>query len=441
MSILQSRRERAVKRGYRFPLLACLLCLFLTGTAYAENAILSVDIAGIHGGSSNAAIVRTAAEAGNVLLVALYGEDGRVLETARREVQENQDFAVTFSAGTVPPGGYVRAFLLDAETFAPLCAAGDSRDNAPDSDNVYAVLYADGTLVFQYGGAPEAGRAVRGIYPLNLAEQYSYHAETGQTSVPWYPERASVRKAVFAASVRPRYANCWFYECENLTEIERMDRLDTSQTQDMSRMFAGCAALAEVDLSAFDTSRVTDMRQMFSGCSALTALDLFSFDTARVTRMDGMFQGCAALSALNLGSFDTSRVTDTRQMFSGCASLSALDLSTFHTSQVLTMTGMFSACAALKTIYTSENFVVSQVTESAGMFDGCEALTGGGGTVYDSEYTNKAYACADTPPDAPGYFTSGESGGVYAVLCGDGRLIFQHGTVPTVETMCLPSIL
>ena len=38
------------------------------------------------------------------------------------------------------------------------------------------------------------------------------------------------------------------------------------------------------------------------------------------------------------------------------------------------------------------------------MFSGCTKLKGGNGTIYNSNYTNKTYACVDKDGQ-PGYFT------------------------------------
>ncbi|BDR56950.1 BspA family leucine-rich repeat surface protein [Xylocopilactobacillus apis] len=57
-----------------------------------------------------------------------------------------------------------------------------------------------------------------------------------------------------------------FGDLVNMTSIEGLTNLDTSQVTDMSRMFRFCQTLnATLDLSGFDTSKVTDMSQMFYG--------------------------------------------------------------------------------------------------------------------------------------------------------------------------------
>ncbi len=77
---------------------------------------------------------------------------------------------------------------------------------------------------------------------------------------------------------------------KELTTIEGLENLDTSNVVDMSNMFCDCSNLTSLDLSNFDTSNVTDMSFMFRDCRNLISLDLSSFDTSNVTDMSGMFR-------------------------------------------------------------------------------------------------------------------------------------------------------
>ena len=51
-----------------------------------------------------------------------------------------------------------------------------------------------------------------------------------------------------------------------------LNKADTSNVTDMSRMFFGCADLMSLDVSGFDTSNVTDMRNMFSAWVSFKAV-------------------------------------------------------------------------------------------------------------------------------------------------------------------------
>ena len=256
------------------------------------------------------------------------------------------------------------------------------------ADNVYAILYDDGTLVFQYGNAPKSEKTVTKTYEVDLNAVYGHPSNYA----PWYKERKSVRVADFADKISPTATALWFYECANLNRVDNIQNLNTANVTNMYSMFAACSGLTALDLSSFDTANVTQMSHMFDCCIELTALDVSGFDTANVTSMSGMFDFCRGLTALDLSSFDTANVTS--------------------------MSFMFSGCSNLKTIYASEKITTVFVPEfvpemdfingSGGMFSGCTELVGGNGTKYDSEHIDGSYARIDAP-DAPGYFTAKSS--------------------------------
>ena len=172
--------------------------------------------------------------------------------------------------------------------------------------------------------------------------------------VPWIDIREDIEKVNITGNITFDKEGIslvgLFWRCENLTEIQGLENLDTSQVTNMSEMFLGCSGLTDLDVSGFDTSQVTDMYDMFSNCSGLTDLDVSGFDTSKVTNMDGMFYGCENLKELDASGFDTSKVTNMDGMFTLCRGLTELDVSGFDTSRVTDMPEMFAGCMCLKHI-------------------------------------------------------------------------------------------
>lgn len=130
-----------------------------------------------------------------------------------------------------------------------------------------------------------------------------------------------------------------------VTSIEFNDCLDTSETTDMSMMFAAMLNLTELDVSSLNTSNVRDMDGMFMLCPT-TSLDLSNFDTRKVTTMTYMFQECKAES-LDISNFDTSNVTNMEGMFWACIHLNDLKATVLNMVNVDQYRGMFYACDAL----------------------------------------------------------------------------------------------
>ena len=173
---------------------------------------------------------------------------------------------------------------------------------------------------------------------------------------------------------------------------------------------------ADVLLINVDSSGATlpqDSARLFYNFTNVTSIDLTGADTRNVTNMSCMFYYCENLTELDLSSFDTSRVSDMSFMFSGCGHLTELNLSSFDTRNVTEMNSMFFGCFLLETIYVSEQWRTESVIFSTEMFENCGLLTGGNGTAFDLDYTDKTYAVIDKDGQ-PGYLT-----GVYTLTLPD----------------------
>ncbi|MEC5317299.1 BspA family leucine-rich repeat surface protein [Enterococcus casseliflavus] len=247
----------------------------------------------------------------------------------------------------------------------------------------------DTRLSGMWGSAPCDFDETTGTLTVNSGYISAY------SSTPWKLgaiEATKIQKIKFIGNViAPTDSSRLFYNLRNLTEIEGLDVLDTSQVTNMSKMFSNCASLTSLDLSNFDTSQVTNMSEMFYVCSSLTSLDLSNFDTSQVTDMSKMFNSCSSLTSLDLSNFDTSQVTDMSKMFYYCPSLTSLDLSNFDTSQVTDMSYMFNSCSSLTSLDLS-NFDTSKVTNMSYMFIFCTALTSLDVSNFDtSKVTNMSY--------------------------------------------------
>lgn len=159
------------------------------------------------------------------------------------------------------------------------------------------------------------------------------------------------------------------------TRLKKLQSLNLSGWQmdsvtNMSYMLAGFTNLTSLNLNGFTTKNVTNMEYMFSGTSKLADLNLSSFDTSKVTNMHGMFNNMGSLNNINLSSFNTSNVTDMSEMFSMTVTnppISSLDLSSFNTSNVTDMHGMFQGMAHLSNL-NLQSFDTRNVTSMKAMF-------------------------------------------------------------------------
>lgn len=202
----------------------------------------------------------------------------------------------------------------------------------------------------------------------------------------WDTHAAEIKKVVFKAGFRDEtHTTCsnWFNGCTNLSSIEGIENLNTSNVKNMSGMFAKCSNLETLDLSHFNTENVTTMAQMFYGCTKLHNLNIDNFNTENVSYMNGMFEGCSGLDTLDLSHFNTRYVRKSgfNYMFNGCSSLSSLDVSNFTTDKPsMQLDGLFKGCSSLQTLDLS-SFSTGGASSVTDMFDGCSALR----TIYVSD--------------------------------------------------------
>ena len=236
------------------------------------------------------------------------------------------------------------------------------------------VKYADGTLTFFLASKETLGENEYGIYGLGAKPDWVWKN----------PNVTKVTKVVFDpafANARPTNCYAWFQGYVNLTSIEGIEYLNTSQVTDMHNMFSECSHLQTTDFSGFDTRKVKDMSYMFHNCGSLKSLDISNFNTSEVTDMRGMFESCIGLTSLDLSHLNTSKVSVMASMFQSCINLLSVNLSGWDTRNVKSMTGMFKRCHSLKTLDLSGFDTREKTCTMGDMFNTCKELT----TIFVSD--------------------------------------------------------
>ena len=242
------------------------------------------------------------------------------------------------------------------------------------SGGIPRVKYADGTLTFFLASKETLGENEYGIYGLGAKPDWVWKN----------PNVTKVTKVVFDpafANARPTNCYAWFQGYVNLTSIEGIEYLNTSQVTDMHNMFSECSHLQTTDFSGFDTRKVKDMSYMFHNCGSLKSLDISNFNTSEVTDMRGMFDGCTGLTSLDLSHLNTSKVSVMASMFQSCIHLLSVNLSGWDTRNVKSMTGMFKRCLSLKTLDLSGFDTREKTCTMGDMFKVCKELT----TIFVSD--------------------------------------------------------
>ena len=213
----------------------------------------------------------------------------------------------------------------------------DKSDDAADvtaMNELYACFYTNGELALSATPIDNSSRTdvVIDFGKFELKEFDSDVDPFENPYVPWQFCASYISTVNILNEIKPTTCTAWFNGCENLTEINNMENLNTSACTEMIEMFYGCSSLTSLDVSHWNTSACTYMAAMFSRCSALTSLDASNWNTSACTNMSHMFERCSALTSLDASSWDTSACTDMSYMFEKCnnfQTLSGHDLGEF----------------------------------------------------------------------------------------------------------------
>ena len=165
------------------------------------------------------------------------------------------------------------------------------------------------TLYFTYGDyftirdtrwfRPEGSNESLWVNEIAFGDQITASGDMRPNWFYWYARNVIITKVVFEskfANVRPTSLYAWFSNFEDLTCIEGIGNLNTSEVTTMQRMFHNCPNLTTLDLSGFNTEKVTDMSYMFQNCSNLVSIIIGDgWDTTSVTSSNSMFYNCTSI--------------------------------------------------------------------------------------------------------------------------------------------------
>lgn len=223
-----------------------------------------------------------------------------------------------------------------------------AKPKAPNlsGDETYAV-FKDSVLTFYHDKYRNSRNGT--TYDLNKRRDYPnwvYESTgVGQGSLA---KARNIKKVVFDesfASATPSSTCSWFNYCQNLTEIEGLENLNTSNVIYMESMFSNCKSLKRIDVSHFSTENVRDFQDMFSWCSSLENIDVTNFTIRKNANLYFMFHSCSNLTEIKIDIPDY--IEDLRGMFNSCRRLLSVTIPQGVKSISL---GDFYNCVSLRTI-------------------------------------------------------------------------------------------
>ncbi len=180
------------------------------------------------------------------------------------------------------------------------------------ADNVAQAIWCNGnkTLYFDYRatavtvGSTYDKQTVTAVYTVSSEKKTTY-PDWNLGDSP--PARGDATKVVFQESFKtftPKSCWGWFHMFTQLTSVDGLANLNTSQVEIMDFMFDICSSLENLDVSTFDVSKVTTAESMFLNCSKLTTI--YCNKAWNIASTASMFYG-----AVKLRGYNSSQVTGT----------------------------------------------------------------------------------------------------------------------------------
>lgn len=250
----------------------------------------------------------------------------------------------------------------------------------PEIENIaYAMLYEDGTLIFQYGNKQDDGHGkCIDVFTDFETETYIGANESisfVRTSAPWGKYYKLIESIEIRDLIKPLRLSNWFRGLRNLKTITGLSNIDVSNVTDMSYMFEGCGQLISVDALGWNTSKVTNFSRMFYDCRSLEDVEHISdWDTGKAESFSYMFGNCESLQNLNISTWDVRNVRNAMGMFSNCSELRSLgNLNNWDTRMLSNIGAMFDSCKSLENLYIN-NWDTSNIIYTNSTFRNCESL-------------------------------------------------------------------
>ena len=88
-------------------------------------------------------------------------------------------------------------------------------------------------------------------------EGYTKSTYNGRDVPEWasFRDESQIEKVIIETEIVLQNIQYWFYNCTKLTEIQGIEKLDTSNVTNMTNLFYNCKSLKSLDLRNFNTSK------------------------------------------------------------------------------------------------------------------------------------------------------------------------------------------
>ncbi|MEI5990207.1 hypothetical protein A5881_001700 [Enterococcus termitis] len=208
---------------------------------------------------------------------------------------------------------YTGRWISDAQVYESHADLIDNYDGSKPGTYVRERVTTEplfGTVPWKWDSDTQTLTFGEGTFPDN------YYDGTIKTEIEdlAFLKNKKIKKIVFTKKVTAAVNSFELFSyLFELSEIENIDLLDTSNTQNMSKMFYNCQSLKALDLQKWDTHNVTNMDWMFGFSTALKSLELSKWNTSNVTSLSQIFRDLP-LTTLDISGWDTTRITNSEAL-------------------------------------------------------------------------------------------------------------------------------
>lgn len=231
-------------------------------------------------------------------------------------------------------------------------------DSISDSTNIAEGVFGTSEWTIDASGTLHIGEGTFADTPANAS---------GGVFGPWYQWRDQIYHVRFEGEVvAGKRLSRLFEYFSHVEVIEGIEKLDTSETTHMSRVFAECRSLKSLDLSSWDVSNATEIYSLFYGAEQMETLDVSTWDVSNVTSMSFTFAYMPKLKVLDLSQWKVTPLGLAQGVFMGDRSIESLDLSGFDMTKLMTLTSglpsgyemasFFKGATSLRSLKLGENF-------------------------------------------------------------------------------------
>lgn len=107
--------------------------------------------------------------------------------------------------------------------------------------------------------------------------------QNGLRMSPWYQWSKQITSIRFEGDViAGNLLSNLFDYLANVTHIEGIEKLNTSHTTEMQRVFGGCASLTSLDLTSWDVSNVTTIFSFLNGATNMESLNVSNWNVSNM---------------------------------------------------------------------------------------------------------------------------------------------------------------